>query len=78
MEVTIVHKGWKLINNTYPDKFRDFLEQKVRKLGIKIIFEDVVVDEEPSADGWTTTAGGKRIRAGLIVSTDFIEIQYRD
>jgi len=55
------------MNNQYPDKYRDVLDAKVRKLGINVILDDGLTDGTPRPDGWLTTTGGRHIRADHIV-----------
>ncbi|KAJ6480571.1 FAD/NAD(P)-binding domain-containing protein [Mycena vitilis] len=45
-ELTIVHGGSGIMNATYPARFRDGLERKLRARGINVIFNDHV-DEIP-------------------------------
>jgi len=55
------------MNDQYPDKYRNLLEAKVRKMGINVILEDGLVDVTPRPDGWVTTTAGRHIRADRIV-----------
>jgi NADH dehydrogenase FAD-containing subunit len=67
-EVTIVHGGSKLLNNTYPDKFRNALERSIRARGVDIILNDYVDNIPDSGVSRVTTRSGKTIAADLVVS----------
>lgn len=61
-QVTIVHSDSQLLNNTYPDKFRRAVEQRVRRRGANIVFGDYVdTIPEPGAAVDIITRGGKTL-----------------
>ena len=66
-EVTVVHGGRLLMNDTYTDSFRNGLLKKLQGLGVKVVLEDRVDSFTPSEDGTVTTAKGKVINADLVV-----------
>ncbi|KAI0042334.1 FAD/NAD(P)-binding domain-containing protein [Auriscalpium vulgare] len=66
-KVTIVHGPDKLLNSTYPDKFRKRIEQDVRETGVNIVFGDYM-DDNTITNGFVTTRLGKKIKADLVVS----------
>ncbi|KAI0823945.1 FAD/NAD-P-binding domain-containing protein [Trametes gibbosa] len=66
-KVTIVHSDAKLINDTYPDKFRKDIERRARALGIEFILGDKL-DTPPEGTVGVTTHNGKSIPdADLVV-----------
>ncbi|EKM50736.1 uncharacterized protein PHACADRAFT_178488 [Phanerochaete carnosa HHB-10118-sp] len=71
-KVTIVHSGTRLLNDAYPDKFRDRMEQTVRARGVALVAEDYVdVFPEPLATTDVVTRAGKIIRGADLVIPAF-------
>lgn len=68
-KVTLVHSEKQLLNDVYPDKWRQDIERRVRKRNIDLILGDRLDSfPEPGAVG-VTTRNGKQLRdADLIVS----------
>ncbi|KAJ2917714.1 hypothetical protein MD484_g2705, partial [Candolleomyces efflorescens] len=67
--VTLVHGQQQLLNDTYPNRYRDPLLTSVRKIGADVILGDYVDDTEPSSDGTITTRKGKQLHADLVIPT---------
>lgn len=61
-----------LLNKTYPDRFRKGMEERVRKRGINIVFDDFV-DDTPEEGTYSSikTRSGKTIKADLVVRLSF-------
>ncbi|EFI27389.1 hypothetical protein CC1G_14860 [Coprinopsis cinerea okayama7 len=68
-KVTIVQGESKLLNDTYPDKWRDAILARVKRGGVDVILDDLLDQTEPSSDGTVTTRKGQSIKADLIVPT---------
>lgn len=66
-EVTIVHAGNKLLNDTYPDKYRDKVEKDLRNRKVELVLGDYVDNLDQT--GPVVTRSGKELDADLIVST---------
>lgn len=66
--VTLVHGQQQLLNDTYPNRYRDSLLTRVKKTGADVVLGDYVDATEPSSDGTITTRKGKQLRADLVVS----------
>ncbi|KAJ2932783.1 hypothetical protein H1R20_g4313, partial [Candolleomyces eurysporus] len=58
-----------LVNNTYPDRYRDALLRRVRKTGTDVVLGEYIDSIEPSEDGTITTRSGKHFRADLVIPT---------
>ncbi|CDO72240.1 hypothetical protein BN946_scf184970.g92 [Trametes cinnabarina] len=66
-KVTLVHSENLLLNDTYPDKFRKDIEQRVRRKGISLILGDKL-DIPPEGTVGVTTEKGKELPdADLVV-----------
>ncbi|KAF5364780.1 hypothetical protein D9758_009319 [Tetrapyrgos nigripes] len=71
--VTILHRDTKLINSTYPDKYRNRLAGQIKSRGVDLILNDSLdVDSENkiSTVGEVqtyTTKGGKDVKADLVI-----------
>ena len=71
-KVTLVHSDAQLLSSIYPEKFRRYMEGKVRTRGAEIVFGDYV-DEFPEA-GTTvdiTTRNGQQIKGVDLVVSHF-------
>ena len=55
------------MNDTYTDRFRTNILNKLRKNGVNVILEDKLEDFTPSPDGTITTEKGKVLNADLVV-----------
>ena len=57
--ITIIHGGKLLLNSTYPDKFRQNIERRVRARGIDVVLSDYVdsIPEHDTAHDLTTRNG---------------------
>ncbi|KAI0068110.1 FAD/NAD(P)-binding domain-containing protein [Artomyces pyxidatus] len=66
-KVIIVHGGSQLLNDTYPEKYRERIEQDVRSRNVQIVFNDYVDDDKPNEAGTITTRNGKVLQADLVV-----------
>jgi apoptosis-inducing factor 2 len=66
-EVTLVHAGSLLLNDTYPIKFRKAATERVKKFGIKLILDDKV-DIPAEGELTATTVNGQKLSADLFVS----------
>ena len=73
-KVTIVHAGKKLLNDTYPDKYRDKVEKDLRARKVELILGDFV--EDLAQTGPVKTRNGKEIDADLIVSSLDLCVRY--
>ncbi|KAG8720397.1 hypothetical protein FRC08_000344 [Ceratobasidium sp. 394] len=69
VKVNLVHRGRALMNDTYPDKYRNSLHDMLTKAGVNIILNDMVVDESPNAEGVFQTVNGQSIAADLLIPT---------
>nr|GAT61059.1 FAD/NAD(P)-binding domain-containing protein [Mycena chlorophos] len=67
-EVTIVHSGASLLNDTYTDRFRKSLDASLRVRGVNLILNDYV-DEIPTDGSAVRTRNGHTIEADLVVAT---------
>lgn len=72
--VTLVHAGPKLLNSTYPDKFRDALAAKCEAKGMNLALGERVLNLPPQ--GLFSDAGlqvqmesGSSLEADLVVSS---------
>ncbi|KAH9850134.1 FAD/NAD-P-binding domain-containing protein [Lenzites betulinus] len=66
-KVTIVHSEAKLLNDAYPDKFRDDIERRARARGVDFILGDKL-DVPPEGTVGVTTQKGKSISdADLVI-----------
>lgn len=70
--VTVVHGGTELMNNTYPSKFRKVLLKTVTKMGVEVVLGDKIAPTVVPEGGYVTTENGKRIQADIVVSTPFL------
>lgn len=68
LKVTLIHRGRALMNNAYPDKYRNSLLEMLQKGGVEVILGDSLVNESPERGGTVTTLSGREISADLIVS----------
>jgi NADH dehydrogenase FAD-containing subunit len=66
-KVTIVQGSDHLLNATYPDKYRQRLDDSVNARGIQVLFNDYV-DEIPTAGQAVTTRYGKKLNADFVVN----------
>ncbi|KZV77413.1 FAD/NAD(P)-binding domain-containing protein [Peniophora sp. CONT] len=64
-KVTIVHAGKKLLNDTYPDKYRAKVEKDLRARKVELVLGDYVENLEQT--GPVKTRSGKEIDADLII-----------
>ncbi|KAG9099535.1 hypothetical protein FRC06_005179 [Ceratobasidium sp. 370] len=69
VKVNLVHRGRALMNDTYPDKYRNSLHEMLTKAGVNVILNDMIVDESPNAEGVFVTASGQSIAADLLIPT---------
>lgn len=69
-QVTIIHSERKLLNDTYPESFRDNINTRVRTAGIEVVPNDYVDQiPEPGTTVDLQTRNGKSIPGvGLVVS----------
>ncbi|KAF7964765.1 hypothetical protein HWV62_3148 [Athelia sp. TMB] len=68
--VTIVHGGAALLNDTYPAKFRKSQAAGLTARGVRLVLNDYV-DDFPASGGKSagiTTRNGKKLNADLVVS----------
>jgi len=77
--VTIVQGAPHLLNDTYPLRYRLYIEKRLRSLGVDLIFDDYIDDAVTRPDGTIITRKKKVITADLVVpvygnrpNTDFI------
>jgi len=63
-----VHNGRLPLNETYPDRFRRNILNRLRRLGVNYVLEDSLESLGPSEDGEVITRNGKMIKAYLVVS----------
>ncbi|KAL0581583.1 hypothetical protein V5O48_000513 [Marasmius crinis-equi] len=67
-EITIVHREKLLLNSTYPDKMRKYIQEQLEGRQIKVIVGDSVDAPTPGPHkGTITTSRGKRLSPDLIV-----------
>ncbi|KAG8785649.1 hypothetical protein FRC12_017325 [Ceratobasidium sp. 428] len=69
VKVNLVHRNRALMNDTYPDKYRQSLHDMLIKSGVNIILNDMIVDESVNADGMFMTVSGQPIAADLLIPT---------
>ncbi|TFK21470.1 FAD/NAD(P)-binding domain-containing protein [Coprinopsis marcescibilis] len=67
--VTLVHNQDNLLNNTYPERFRQAALARVRKTGTEVILGDRLEELEPSSVGTVRTKKGRTIHADLVIPT---------
>ena len=67
--MTIVHSQNKLLNDVYPDKFRDRLAKLLAEAGVDIVYSDNAPSELAPGSTNLTTENGKTIPADLVVRT---------
>lgn len=67
--VTLVHSGKNVLNDAYPDKFRNALAASTKARGVDIILEDFIDDIPTGPITSVTTRSGKKLDADLLVST---------
>ncbi|KIY73486.1 FAD/NAD(P)-binding domain-containing protein [Cylindrobasidium torrendii FP15055 ss-10] len=68
--VTIVHRGTKLLTATYPDRFRDRVQENLAGRGIDVVLNDTLESlVVPAGQGTVKTKAGKVIKATLIIPT---------
>ncbi|KIP01404.1 hypothetical protein PHLGIDRAFT_80620 [Phlebiopsis gigantea 11061_1 CR5-6] len=71
-KVTIVHGGEHLLNDTYPDRFRKNIEDRVRKRGVAVVDEDYIDNfPEPNTTADVTTRRGKVLKSVDLVVPAF-------
>jgi hypothetical protein len=68
VKLNLIHRGRALMNDAYPDKYRNALHEMLSKAGVNVILNDSIVDETPNEEGVFITDGGQPIAADLIVS----------
>ncbi|KAJ7492432.1 FAD/NAD-P-binding domain-containing protein [Mycena latifolia] len=68
-EVTIVHGASSVMNSTYPDRFRNNIENDLRARGVNIILNDHVDEFPPPGALTVKTRNGNMIDADLVVPT---------
>ena len=73
-KITIVHGSDKLLNDTYPDKFRKLVESQLRARKIDLILGEYADQFPPSGSGEIVFRSGQKLNAGLVVSTSFVSI----
>ncbi|KAK0466346.1 uncharacterized protein EV420DRAFT_1511174 [Desarmillaria tabescens] len=66
-KVTIIHGGSKLLNDTYPDRFRNKMENGMKSRGVEIVYNDYLDDIPTSGAESVTTRKGKTIKGDLFV-----------
>ncbi|KAK0208923.1 hypothetical protein DFS33DRAFT_1306417 [Desarmillaria ectypa] len=66
-KVTIIHGGSKLLNDAYPDRFRNKMENGMKSRGVEIVYNDYLDDIPASGVESVTTRNGKIIKADLFV-----------
>ena len=64
--ITIIHSRALLLNDTYPDKWRQQVVDNITARGVKLVMNDRVDDFEPK-DGKITTRSGQSVPADLVV-----------
>ena len=65
--MTIIHSQNKLLNDVYPDKFRDRVAKSAIASGIDLIFNDQAPGELEPGSTFVKTDNGKTIKADLVV-----------
>ena len=70
-KVTIIQGTDKLLNDAYPDKFRKYMEAQLRARKIDLILGEYADQFPPSGSGELVFRSGRKINAGLVVSTSF-------
>ncbi|TFK19271.1 FAD/NAD(P)-binding domain-containing protein [Coprinopsis marcescibilis] len=65
--VTIVHRGKQLLNDLYPEWWRNQVVDKTRSMGIDVLLQDQLESVETSSEGTVTTKKGQVIAADLVV-----------
>ncbi|TFK33092.1 FAD/NAD(P)-binding domain-containing protein [Crucibulum laeve] len=67
--VTIVHSQKHLLNDTYPQSWREDVQRRIELRGVDVILSDYIDSLELKEGGKLTTRGGKVLKADLIVPT---------
>ncbi|EJT98551.1 FAD/NADP-binding domain-containing protein [Dacryopinax primogenitus] len=67
-KVTLVHGDRALLNDTYPEKFRQCVAQGLSSRGVEFLFSDYV-DTLPAPGESVTTRNGKILQADLVIPT---------
>lgn len=67
-EVTLVHAQSLLLNDAYPDKFRNTTVARVKQFGINLILDDKL-ESLPEGATTATTAKGTKLNADLFIPT---------
>lgn len=65
--VTIVHNQELLLNDAYPNYFREDVARGLEKRDVEIILNDSIADMDISDAGIVSTANGRRLIADLVV-----------
>ncbi|KAF9647860.1 FAD/NAD(P)-binding domain-containing protein [Thelephora ganbajun] len=68
-KITIVQGSDKLLNSTYPDRFRKFVQSQMRARGIDLILGEYVDQFPPSGSGELVFRSGRKINAGVVAVT---------
>ena len=72
-KITIVQGDSKLVNKTYPNKFRDALDKSLRARGVDIVYNDFIDNFPAEGVVGVTTRNGKNLDADVVVSSMRIE-----
>ncbi|KAF9520561.1 hypothetical protein BS47DRAFT_1335729 [Hydnum rufescens UP504] len=67
-EVTIVHAHSLLLNDAYPDKFRNSTVARVKQFGVNLVLDDKL-ESLPEGTTTATTTKGQKLTADLFIST---------
>lgn len=68
-KITIVQGSDKLLNSTYPDRFRNYMASQLRARKIDLLLGEYANQFPASGSGELVFSSGKRINAGLVVVT---------
>jgi len=66
-KITLVQKSEQVLNDSYKDKLRRYVETRIRGEGVNLILGDTVIDTKP-VDGVVQSSSGQHISADLLVS----------
>ena len=68
-KITIVHGQDNLLNDTYPAKYRNYVKAGVAARNVDLVLGEYVVEFPPSGSGELLFKSGKKLNAGLVVSS---------
>ena len=68
-KVVIVHGRNLLLNDQFPDKFRELVHKKLEARGIELVLGDYVATFPENDRGEVTFRSGKKLQADLVVRT---------